>query len=324
MKAAPLLEYSALEYIDALRNGRPLPASTDLIAHFPTWPGLPRRAARILAAYANTARGQEVLWLIGVRDNAVGKLTLPGADSARFDEWLHGLAPYFDGLVPVVRAFTLDTGAAGVQPGRQPIALQIDSARAPFVVRAQPASANLEVPWWDRQARQVRSAGRHELVRGLVPMQGVPQFKEVEAEFTFYKHFHGTGATKPVHRWTLDGSLYVIPQPGSHLVIPLHRCHAGIAVPDSGFRAAANDLTLTADRQSPAVRVTESAALVDGPGRMFVYCSGTMATADAPLTHPLTLTFDLLPAGAERAAVVSVPLRPTPVTESNQAGRWKL
>ncbi len=256
--------------------------------------------------------------------DATGKLTLSGADLARFDTWLNGLVSCFDGLVPVVRAFPLGGGAVGTAPGRHVVALQIDSARAPFVVRTQPVGTTFDVPWWDRETRQVRSAGRHELIRLLVPLQDLPQFEVLEAELTFYKNLHATGSSKITHRWTLDGSLYVIPHQDSHTVIPLHRCRAGIATPEAGFRAAASDLTLTADKQSPAVRVTESAALIEGLGRMFVYCSGATAAAEVPRHRPLILTFDLLPAGAAQAAVASATLQPATTTENNQAGRWKL
>ncbi len=324
MKTPHELEYRALAYLDALEGGQPSSLAKNHAAHFPAWPGPPRRAARLLAAHANAARGQDVMWLVGVRPTARGKLALPGALRARFETWLQGLLPFFDGLAPTIRAYDIPAGTTANRPGQLLVALHIETARVPFVFQANPEGTTLEVPWWDGAAGHLRSAGRQELIRLLVPIQALPQFEVLEAELTFYKNLHAAGPTKITHRWTFDGSLYVIPHHDTATVIPLHRCHAHLSIPGSGFTVTANDLTLTADKQSPSVRITESAALIEGLGRTFVYCSGTTTTADIPWQSPLTVTFDLLPAGSERAAVVSASLRSTAVTESNQAGRWKL
>ena len=276
-----------------------------------------------MAAQANAARGNDVLWLIGVKPLAPGGFGLSGASLSQFDGWLQSLLPFFDGLAPNVQAFTLP-GEPTLGANRSIVALHIETSRVPFAVRANAKGTTLEVPWWDGHAAEIRSAGRADLIRLLVPLQDLPQFEVLDAELTFYKNLHANAASKIAHRWTLDGSLYVIPHPDTRAVIPLHRCRAGISIGDRGFSASANDFTLTADKQSPAVRITESAALIEGLGRMFVYCSGSTPATEIAWQSPLTLTFDLWPAGAERTAVVSARLRPEVATENNQAGRWKL
>jgi hypothetical protein len=283
----------------------------------------------LLAAHANAARGRDVLWLVGVKTGATGResygnLRTTGVQMAEFDGWLEKLLPYFDGLAPKVQAFMLPFGTNGTSPQRQLIVLHIETARAPFVFRPSASSATLEVPWLDSAPQLIRSAGRHELLKLLVPLQDLPQCEVLDAELTFYKNLHGSGAQKHLHRWSLDGSLYVIPTSDTKAVIPLHRCSANLQIPGTGFSAPAQDLTLTADKLSPAIRITDSAALVEGLGRIFVFCSGSTSAVDIAWQSPLRLTFDLIPTGAERAAVAVANLHPEPVLESNQAGRWKL
>ena len=329
MKATHQLEFQALALLEALSAGQPSTSTDRDCAHFASWPGPPRRAARLLAAHANAARGRDVLWLIGVKTgapgrNSPGRLRVPGAQLPSFDAWLQKLLPFFDGLAPKVRAFVIPYGATGSVPARSVVALQIETSRAPFVIRTAAAGPTLDVPWWDPAAGQTRSAGRTELIKLLVPLQDLPQFEVLEAELTFYKNPHSSGSQKTLHRWTLDGSLYVIPQPETRAVIPLHRCSGSLRIPGSAFAAAAQDLSLTPDKLSPAVRVTESAVLVEGLGRLFIYCCGSTTAAEIPWQSPMTVTFDLIPAGAERAAVATASLHSEPLTESNQAGRWKL
>ena len=329
MKATHQLEFQALTLLDALNAGQESAGAKPDHSHFASWPGPPRRAARLLAAQANAARGRNVLWLVGVKTDdsgrhSTGRLRVTGAQLPQFDAWLQNLLPFFDGLAPKVRAFVIPYGAHGSVPAQSVIALQIETSRAPFVIRTTAAGTTLDVPWWDPATGQTRSAGRTELVKLLVPLQDLPQFEVLEAELTFYKNPHPSGAQKTLHRWTLDGSLYVIPQPETRAVIPLHRCSGSLRIPGSAFAAAAQDLSLTADKLSPAVRVTESAVLVEGLGRLFIYCCGSTTAAEIPWQSPMTATFDLIPAGAERAAVATASLHSEPATESNQAGRWKL
>ena len=329
MKILPQLEFQALTLLDALKSGQAPAEAGSNRAHFATWPGPPRRAARLLAAQANAARGRDLLWLIGVKTGkfggkGTGHLRVTGARLPELDRWLNQLLPFFDGLAPKVQAFVIPYGANGKTPARQVVALHVQSARAPFVVRAAENGPSFDVPWWDSSAGEIRSAGRNELVKLLVPLQDLPQFEVLDAELTFYKNPHATLGSKNLHRWTLDGSLYVIPPSEARAMVPLHRCSGSLHVPGSAFHAAAQDVNVTADKLSPSVRVTESAILIEGLGRMFIYCSGSTTAPEIPWHSPLTATFDLLPTGAERASVATATLYPLPPVEANQAGRWKL
>ena len=116
-----------------------------------------------------------------------------------------------------------------------------------------------------------------------------------------------------------------MPRGNDRVIIPLHRCRSTLqGAPSLGFSAACADLNFTADKHSPGIRLTDRAILVEGLGRIFLYCSGSTQAPELPLPHPLSFGLDLVPAGSDRAATALTTMRPAPVTESNQAGRWKL
>ena len=183
---------------------------------------------------------------------------------------------------------------------------------------------SFDVPWFDTSDGAVRSAGRQELVKLLAPLQDLPTFTVLEAELTFYHNPHAAPGGKLLYRWTLDGSLYAAPAGDARVVVPLHRCHFGIASAGDRFVSEGTDLSLTADKTSTGVRVTESAALIEGLGRMFVYGCGSTGQREIAWQEPMSVRIDLTPAGHDRAAIALADLRPEPVRESSQAGRWKL
>lgn len=314
MKTPTELEYRTLQFLEGNENliGGPT-------ACFSSWPGPPLAAARRLAAHANAARGRDLLWLIGVRH---GKVT--GAEATGLDGWLAGVSRHFDGLAPRVRAYNVPAGQGYRGRRLQVVALHVETERAPFVVRLAGGQPSFDVPWFDTVDGAVRSAGRQELVKLLAPLQDLPAFEVLEAELTFYHNPHASSGSKALHRWTLDGSLYAVPTGDARVVIPLHRCHGGIASADGRFASEGTDLSLTADKASPGIRVTESAALIEGLGRVFVYGCGSTGHREIAWHEPMSVRIDLTPAGHDRAAVALANLRPEPARENNQAGRWKL
>ena len=316
------LEYRALSLLEALRSGRILADADATAAVYRSWPRPPVVAARRLAAQANAARGRDVLWLVGVDSIGLG----PGADHSNCNDWLNAVLPFFDGLAPQVTALKIPlTPAAGKRPATTMSALLVETSRTPFVVRGGGRKGVLEVPWSDLAGGPIRHAGRLELIKLLTPLQDLPQLEILEAELTFYKNAHASYSNKATFRWTLDGSLYLLPNGDGRVIIPLHRCRGSLAgTEQTPFSAAAADINFTADKNSPSVRLTDSAILVEGLGRVFVYCSGSTNQPELPLQQPLSFLIDLVPAGSERAATALTTMRPAQVTEGNQAGRWKL
>jgi hypothetical protein len=324
------LEYRTLNLVEDAMAGRPLAERDVQAAAYRSWPGPPRAAAARLAAHANAARGKDLLWIIGLDITRPGKAKTPGADLARLNDWLAALSAFFDGVAP--RVSGLRVPLAGNEQGKPQaavVALHIETGRAPFVIRGKAGAKNgkaplMEVPWLDADSHRLRTAGRLELVKLLSPLQDLPQFEILEAELTFYRNPHVSIASRATFRWSVDAAVYVMPRAEARVVIPLHRCRGEIAIKESSFRSDGTDFSLTADKNSPAVRVTESAAMIEGLGRFFIYCCGSTTDPQPLWQNPASLLIDLTPAGAERAATASAELRPQTTLESNQVGRWKL
>lgn len=152
------IERWALEIIDRVEAHQPIEDSrVELKAK---WPDDPAKAARRIAGHANAARGEHILWLIGV-DEENGVL---GVDYREMTDWFAGVSKQFDGLAPRCYDLNVPTGK-----GRTVVALLFETDRAPFVV-VNPAFGNtkgegvrFEVPW--REGTQVRTATRSDLIR---------------------------------------------------------------------------------------------------------------------------------------------------------------
>lgn len=305
------VEAHVLGLVEATRSGTapsPLDGST---MRWRAWPKPSKGTARLLAACANAARGRDVLWLIGI--DAKGAR---GAEQAPAEAWIAQVSEHFEGIAPRIETLLVPIRE---KPRRAVVALRIETGRAPFVIRR--AGGSLETPWFDAG---VRSARRLELVQMLSPLQELPAFEILEADLSVYRNPHVSAAARATFRWTLDAAVYVMPQGDTRVVIPLHRCRGTVAIAGSDFRNEATDVNLTADKNSPAIRLTESAALIEGLGRFFVYCCGSTREPDLLWQNRAELIFDCTPAGGHRAAAAIASLRPEPPLEANQAGRWKL
>ena len=61
------------------------------------WPD-PQKVARLIAAHANAARGENILWIIGIDESEV----IVGADNTELANWLPTVKACFDGVFPEV------------------------------------------------------------------------------------------------------------------------------------------------------------------------------------------------------------------------------
>jgi hypothetical protein len=310
MSSARDLEFLGLRQLERIGRREALEPGCDAML---TWPK-PALAARRLAAQANAARGIRLLWLVGVDSHGKRR----ACDRRGFEKWQSTLRPYFDGLVPEMEA--LSVPAAG---GRDVILVGIETTRAPFVVRptAKSKDETLEVPWFDRETEKIRSASRFDLVRMFTPLGELPHFEVLEAELTFFRNV--IPRTKATFRWTLDAALYIVPRGDARIVVPLQRIRANVEILGAGFACRGVDISLTPDKGSPGVRVTESALLIENLGRVFFYCVGSTEVPELPWHEPARFVAEISPAGAELAAVVAADLRPERTIEDNQLARWR-
>jgi hypothetical protein len=151
------IERWALEVIERAEAHQPIEDSkVELKAE---WPADPARAARRIAGHANAARGEHILWLIGI-DEDKGVI---GANYAEMSDWLAGISKQFNELTP--RCYDLNVPT---KDGKTVVALVFETDRAPYVVK-NPAFGNttgegvkFEVPW--REGTIIRSATRSDLM----------------------------------------------------------------------------------------------------------------------------------------------------------------
>ena len=75
------IEFRVLDIIERLEKGQPI--EDDMVELKTDWPADHFKAARRIAAHANSARGEPIMWLIGIDEkNGVG-----GADFEELSIW---------------------------------------------------------------------------------------------------------------------------------------------------------------------------------------------------------------------------------------------
>ncbi|MBN2193436.1 MAG: hypothetical protein JW751_11525 [Polyangiaceae bacterium] len=120
--------------------------------------------ARRIAGHANAARGEPVLWLVGVNDKRGSVSGVRASDAAR---WWPRMRRYFDGVAPRRVDLAVLRGDVTV------MALWFETARAPFVARHSDGDViAFEVP--SRDGTSVRTPRREDLRRLLAPRARLP------------------------------------------------------------------------------------------------------------------------------------------------------
>ena len=239
------------------------------------------KAARQIAAHANAARGESILWLIGV-DEKEGVI---GVGHEEFSNWFNSVVSCFDGLAPNCDDLNVP------RQGRTTTALVFDTTRAPFVVK-NPQHGKVagdgiafEVPW--REGRKTRSARREELLRLLVPASHVPALEWLEAKLTIRETIPAGEKEFPLRgkdrrfTWDLEARLYFEPVSELRLVIPFHRCEVQIQLPGQTEKRDAAELLLGPPNKmsvenrsfgfvpdSQTITSTGSELIIGGPGML--------------------------------------------------------
>ena len=189
----------------------------------------PIRAARRLAGHANAARGQDILWVVGL-DEVRGVV---GAEARERAAWWNSVQAEFDDVSPDLTDLNLLVGDKTV------VALHFKTDRAPYVVRnaaygsTKGDGVQFEVPW--RAGTAVRSARRQDLVRLLIPILAVPQLAWLNGH-VWAKREEGLPPDQRAELpdfvrgahllWRCGARLYVTPTTADRIVLPTHLCSA--------------------------------------------------------------------------------------------------
>lgn len=135
------------------------------------------RTARQLAAHANAARGEPIIWVFGVSENA---REVDGVEMGEFSTWISRVEKHFNGPPPHM-VYQLHRQ----RDDKTIVILAFDTRGAPFVVcnpkfNQERGHPQFEVPW--RYGTRTKSAARSELIRFLAPLAEVPECELVDCE----------------------------------------------------------------------------------------------------------------------------------------------
>ncbi len=294
------IEYWALQVVERVKLGHRVEDS--LVELKSNWIP-PDKAARRIAGHSNAARGEPILWLIGVDEDD----GLIGVNDGELADWYGAVKAQFDGILPQMysRSISVD--------GKTVMALFFETDRAPFVVK-NPAygktgggPVELEVPW--REGISTRSATRSDLVMILSPMQSLPKFEILRGSLGARQERAGNDN---ILIWELRFDLYVEASLEERVVIPFHRCEASFEIPGILERTNFGTISLHPPRTdgsykerktlSLTIDATQDEIIISGPGKVFLVCSKTTPPRTGNFRVDATANIRLLPIDAQRGS----------------------
>jgi hypothetical protein len=304
------------------------------------WPPA-ARAARRIAGHANAARGEPILWIIGLDEDGH---RITGTSDVELAEWWPQVTACFDeGMTPRLTPLVVPVG-----PGQSVVALQMTTERAPYVVKRQDKQGPFEreVPW--RDGNRTRSAHRDELLRVLVPAVTPPQATVVKLELRAILRT-GTAAepmtgqpAEPEHvELFLSGDIFFGPPTGPVVVLPAHLMSGQVDLAPDGAGAGESaplaipvrfsqrttwgrPVPTVIDPHPLGVDVRLGDVYITGPGTLAVEGSTRLSIEDREAllqVQRLGVQLNLPVAGGDRPVVVSARLERA-AEERGELARW--
>lgn len=305
------LEYWVLRVVDQVQRGAHSEDSrVELKAEWPAHID----AARRIAAHANAARGEDVLWVIGL-DETRGPI---GADAIELSDWMAKVRKNFvDSVMPDVEDLNVNID------GKTLVALRFKTDRAPFVVRnpsyGKPDGGPVmyEVPW--REGRSTRSATRHDLMRLLVPLTVLPEIECIRLDVHVMRH-RQAGADD-VLKWQVNGELYVVPATTALVTFPKHKTE--MVLRKAGDEASLSLGNLGFYGSQGPVEVHQAGVAFTGPGTVSLSLVTTVDSTWGDLTtQSLSCTITLASAGATSLCRLDLTLVSQPLA-SDEVAAWR-
>lgn len=320
------IEARALAVYDAVKSGKRVEDA--LVELKRQWPD-PQKAARRLAGHANAARGEAIIWIVGLDEDG-GVVDSGDRDAA---DWWPQVQSHFDGLSP-----TLDDLVVHTDDGPMAV-LRFDTSLGPFVVK-NPAygttgsgSVEREVPW--REGTCVRSAKREDLIRMLAPLQALPSIELLGASIRLTEEEPRTGSygepvsaveREPHLRWSIEIEMYVSPQIGTVSVLPAHTTavsfelagDARIDVDNSfdslpfyraRYSVPHRSTGTSSAPDSASIETTSSEAIIHLPGRLHYRTTHIEPMREVSPAAAATLVYRVTPVYTEHAMRLEISLR---------------
>lgn len=224
-----------------------------------------KEIVRQLAGHANTARGDQILWIIGV--DAKNRV-VTGADQKELSTWLPQLQSEFNEAIypELVQHLNVPIEEKSV------VALLFETDRYPYVIKTNGGKSELEVPW--RDGTRTRSAKRSDLLRLLSPLHKLPGL-EVLGGTLITKKRHKSDDERGVYEYgiefVLDIFLYVSPRTTERICIPRHRCETWIEILNFLPKTRCCNCQFYVQTQKPSsltILRSSDDILIDGPGEL--------------------------------------------------------
>ena len=289
------IESWTLRIVDQVKRGQSNEdGRVELKTEFPTDIA---KAARQLAALANSSLGEAVLWIVGVDEKS---RSVKGANTQELSNWWSKIEGQFDELAPSMQNVTVNVGGPVV------VALAFATDRAPFVVKnAAGGQISREVPW--RQGNRTDSAHRSNLIQILAPLVRVPKLEVQQASFStnLVGNIHYIGAARIV--------LYIVPQDAQRVVCPLHKMTISYQQESRSCRIPINRIHVPTGgpfgnlTKSRTIVESSTEIIVEGPGTFVLEAQGDLTFG--PFTHePLRLSVVLFDALGAKPVTADVNL----------------
>lgn len=262
-------EATVLAAIDAARTGH---HEDDLFEFKRDWPGEDK--ARQLAASANRARGETLVYIIGLDDSG----TVMRAGHVDPATWFAQLEARFDGPAPEL----LHHVRINVSDAENVVALAFDTSAAPYVINVTNGGpVEREVPL--RVGARTRSAHRDELLRLLFQTVQLPRIEVLDARATCT---YDPGAHE--QRVTLTAEVYLEHMQRSPVFLPVHEAHAHLAWGEVDTHAgihfddAERDLERGPGGAPRGLNPRADGLPVDGPGSVRIHVPWRLPADQAP------------------------------------------
>jgi len=314
------IENWALDIIERVVSQQPVEDSRVELKS--EWPKDPHKAARQIAGHANAARGEPVLWLIGL-DEKGARVT--GADYTEISNWKQSIEACFNELAPTLTHINVS------YEGKTVVALLWETDRRPYLVNnPQGGPISLEVPW--RDACSTKTATRMDLLRLLYPVSKAPSFELIKGCFTISTVEYGDYG-----QWLCRGGLsldvYIVPGNTERVVIPYHKCEAKVKFISSELSLNLGDIwfqssyeyipTLISSKPSHTIICTGTEAVINGPGMATITTNNPSISSENKnlIYGDLELTIKMLPVVADIPINIRAKLRQIE-TPKGAFGHW--
>jgi hypothetical protein len=309
------VEVRARQAVEAVLAGDRV--EDDLVECKGDWPT--ERHVRQLAAHANAAGGEPIIWLIGVDEKTHRVIKPRDMDPA---DWWAVMSKRFDEVFPELLHVTVH-----IDEAKTVTALAFTTDQSPYVITTGSDEGRVEREVPIRVATATRSARRHDLLRMLAPVVTVPQAFPIEASLRITQ-FSEQETVGPM----LEATVFLEHLGDGTIMLPAHQMWARVEFDTRSFPYDLPPIDgLISQRgegqpKSFGVQQTRDGVVVSGPGSLDVLGRWKIEADDFHLISQVPslqvrLSFGV--AGTDRRVELLATLyRTTPASEN--VIRWKL